>query len=128
MLGIDPMENNRSSRVEGSDKAVALYHIVYAHEGFEESAKALWKLVHEAQLRQPGKRRILYLDIEGHRNDEGGFDGDMLELQRDFLIEYLSPYLSEIHAPCLNATRTHPQENDFPATLVIQDPRGEKQK
>ncbi len=35
------MEGNGRSSVEPGDKAVAIYHVVYAHEGFEESAQAL---------------------------------------------------------------------------------------
>ena len=128
MLGFVQMQNVRPSKVEFGHRAVAIYHLVYAHEGFDESAKALWKLLQEAQLHQPGKRRILYLDIESHRDDQGTFDADMLELQRNFLVECLGPYLSEIHTPLLNATRTEPQENDIPPSLVIQGSRDEKQK
>jgi hypothetical protein len=120
------MDNHRQSRVESGDKAIAIYHVVYTQEGFEESVQTLFKLVQEAQRLQPGKKRKLYLDIEGHRNSEGGFDTDMVELQKEFLLGFLSPYLSEIHAPLVSATNKKPQENDIPLTLVIQDKRGEK--
>jgi hypothetical protein len=64
------MECDRRSRIEFGDKAVALYHVVYAHEGFETSALALFNLVQEAQRNHPGRRRALYLDIEGHSSRE----------------------------------------------------------
>ena len=75
---------------------VALYHVVYAHEGFTEAANALFELVKRAQEQWPGKRRRLYLDIEGHRNSDGGFDADMLELQSEFLVGHRWWSLPEI--------------------------------
>ena len=78
---------------------VALYHIVYRDEGFEEAATALFELVREAERTYPGQRRVLYLDIEGHRNEQGGYDHDMLELQREFVLGVLRPFLAEAHLP-----------------------------
>jgi hypothetical protein len=126
LLGMHTMDNNKRSRVESSDKAIAIYHVVYAHEGFEESAQTLFTLVREAQRLQPGKQRKLYLDIEGHRQSAGGFDPDMVELQQEFLLGFLSPYLAEIHAPLVRATNTQPQENELPPALVIQAQREAK--
>jgi hypothetical protein len=120
------MDNKGQSRVESGDKAIAIYHVVYAHEGFEESAQTLFTLVREAQRLQPGKQRKLYLDIEGHRQSAGGFDPDMVELQQEFLLGVLSPYLAEIHAPLVRATNTQPQENELPPALVIQAQREAK--
>ena len=121
------MDNTERSRVESSAKAIAIYHLVYAHEGFEEAAQTLFTLVQAAQRRHPGKKRNLYLDIEGHRQSGGGFDPDMVELQQEFLLGFLSPYLSEIHAPLVRATNTKPQENALPPTLVIQEHGDERQ-
>jgi hypothetical protein len=121
------MDNKGQSRVESGDKAIAIYHVVYPHEGFEEAAQALFTLVQEAQRRHPGKPRKLYLDIEGHRQSGGGFDPDMVELQQEFLLGFLSPYLSEIHAPLVRATNTKPQANELPPTFVIQDQNNERQ-
>ena len=120
------MDTTKRSRVESSAKAIAIYHVVYAHEGFAAAAQTLFKLVQEAQRLHPGQKRTLYLDIEGHRMGEGGFDADMVELQQEFLLGFLSPYLSEIHAPLVRATNTKPQENALPPTLVIQDHREAK--
>jgi hypothetical protein len=81
----------------------------------------LFKLIQRADRLQPGRKRVLVLDIEGHRNDQGGFDADMLELQKDFLLGVLGPFVSEIRAPLFQATNPHPQDNDIPPALVIQD-------
>jgi hypothetical protein len=70
---------SKKLHVDGSGRAVALYHLVYAHEGFDEAGQALFKLVQQAQKLQPNKPRLLFLDIEGHRNEQGGFDVDMVE-------------------------------------------------
>jgi hypothetical protein len=53
------------TRAAGKEKGIALYHAVYAHEGFEETATILSELVRNVQQKMPGKRRILYLDIDG---------------------------------------------------------------
>jgi hypothetical protein len=120
---IHTMDNKVQSRIESSDNAVALYHRVYAHEGFEQSAQRLFQLVQNAQQHSPGKRRVLYLDIDGHRTSEGGFDTDMLELQSEFLLGFLGPYLSEIHAPLMNVINPKPQENELPPALITPTAR-----
>ena len=76
---------------------VALYHRVMRWENFEKAAKDLVSLVYAAEKKEPGKPRILYLDIDGHRNAQNGFDVDMLELQKEFGLNFLLPFLTEIH-------------------------------
>jgi len=115
------VEEKRRSEIEFRDKAIALYHLVYADEGFEESAQALFRLVQRAQRVRPGKERKLFLDIEGHRDDEGAFDSDMLELQEHFLLGVLARYLSEIHCPLVTARNPDPQDDEIPPLLAIQD-------
>jgi hypothetical protein len=113
------MAGKRGS-LESAQRAVALYHVVYAHEGFEDAAPALFKLVQQAQERCPGKPRKLFLDIEGHRNSQGGFEADMLELQKDFLMVFLARFVTEIHCPLGTVTNSKPQDNDVPPALTIQ--------
>ena len=115
------MKTNGRSKIESDDRAVAIYHLVYAHEGFEESAQILFKLVQKAQRMKPGRKRKLFLDIEGHRNSEGSFDADMSELQTDFLMGFLSRFLSEIQAPLFSTANQYVQENDIPLELIIQN-------
>ncbi len=121
------MEQRQKSKIESGANAIALYHVIYKHEGFEESAQNLFKLVKNAQRRCPDKKRMLYLDIEGHRVEDGGFDADMLELQKEFLLGFLSAYLSEIHCPLVDGTNPKPQENDIPPTLILIDGRNEEE-
>ena len=120
------MIQRQEPKIESSGDAVAIYHIIYENEGFEESAQNLFKLVQKAQSLSPGKKRKLFLDIEGHRVKEGGFDADMLELQKEFLLGFLSSYLSEIHSPLGDTTNPIPQENNIPPELILIDERNEE--
>jgi hypothetical protein len=101
---------------------IALYHRVYRHEPFEKAAQDIFEIVRHAQREFPGKPRALYLDIEGHRNANGGFDNDMYELQKEFVLGLLMPFLTEAHEP-LAAVRQKPgvvQRDDLPDALQIQ--------
>jgi hypothetical protein len=116
------MKRNGQSKIDSDDRASVIYHVVYSHERFDESAQALFKLVQRCQQVRPGTARKLFLDIEGHRNSEGGFDADMLELQQDFLLGFLARFLAEIHCPLFQVTNPKPQENDIPEELIIKLP------
>ena len=116
------MGKPKRTRVESRARAIALYHVVYEHEGFEDAAQSLFKLVREAQARFPNQRRALFLDIEGHRNEQGAFDADMFELQKDFLIGFLGQFLSEIHCPLATLHDRNAQNNGVPGDLEIRAP------
>jgi hypothetical protein len=102
-------------------KSVAIYHAVRAHEGFEKAAQTIFELVREAQRKQPGRPRVIYLDIEGHRNNQGGFDTDMLELQQEFLIGFLGDYVTELVLPLIRVANKRPQNDEVPDRLGIQE-------
>lgn len=95
-------------------KAVAIYHRIMRRENFETAAKDLFRLLAEAQKKEPGRKRVLYLDIDGHKNQAGGFDEDMFELQRHFIVEFLLPYFSEVHIPLGSFVNKEEQRNDIP--------------
>lgn len=98
---------------------VAIYHRVKKNEDFEKSAKLLFQLVHKSKMTNPGKPRVLYLDIDGHRNEEGGFDEEMYSFQKDFIIGYLMNFLTEIHIPLVTAKNSQPQSEELPNILRI---------
>jgi hypothetical protein len=84
----------------------------------------LLELVRYTEEKLAGKPRFLYLDIEGHRNDEGGYDRDRFELQRDFLLGFLMPYLTECSVPLVDKVRNNfPQRNDVPERFEIRSAR-----
>ena len=101
------------------DRGVALYHVVLPHEGFEDAARALFRLVRRAQDVKPGRRRMLFLDIEGHRQPDGSLDADMRELQQEFLFDVLVRFLTEAHCPLGTLRNPHPQDDDLPEDLII---------
>lgn len=116
-----PYEVAEDPNFEGvlQSKGIAIYHVVLENETFDLAARTLVKLVYEAQKREPNRRRSLYLDIDGHRNKKGGFDGDMLELQRHFLLGFLMPYLAELCTPLFHVSNSKLQRNDVIGELDV---------
>ena len=108
------------------EKGIALYHRVMRRENFEKAARDLVALVRAAEEKSPGAPRTLFLDIDGHRNREGGFDADMFELQKEFGLGFLLPYLTEVHFPLISARNEKGQRNDVPDQLEIFNAREEK--
>lgn len=109
------LQNNVTNRKSG----IALYHIVYQHEDFDISAKIIFDLLKNSQKNYPGSRRYLYLDIEGHKNEMGGYDSDMLELQKDFILGFLMKYFTEIRLPLIYCKNSQVQENNIYDQLLI---------
>ena len=114
----DTVQETRTGK-RPDDRGVALYHVVLFHEGFEDAARALFRLLRRAQDVKPGARRMLFLDIEGHRQADGRFDADMRELQQAFLFDVLAPFLTEAHCTLVAFRNPQPQDDDLPADLVI---------
>ena len=44
------------------------------------AAHAFFQLIRRAQAMNPGQRRMIFLDTEGHRQADGTFDADMREM------------------------------------------------
>jgi hypothetical protein len=44
----------------------------------------------------------------------------MRELQQDFLLGVLAPFLSEVHCPLLTLRNPRPQDDDIPDDLIIE--------
>ena len=101
------------------EKGLAICHCVYYHEDFETTADILFKLVKNAQKQYPAKPRVLYLDIEGHRDKHGKFDHDMFELQNNFIGEYLIKYLTRAVLPLAEFENCRLQNNDIQDVLRI---------
>ena len=98
---------------------VALYHRIMRRENFEKAAKDLFDLLKTAQIKTPNIDRVLYVDIDGHKNSQGGYDSDMLELQKEFGIGFLGKYFKEVHFPLIEFKNPNPQCNNIPKGLEI---------
>ena len=107
------------SKIPG--KLLILEHTVPANEGYETSAKVLFQLVHHAKQNYQGRPRAVRLNIEGHRNEQGGWDIDMFTLQKDFLIGYLLKFVTEVSCPLMKKLRNpYQQSDDIPNFLRFQ--------
>ena len=104
---------------------VALYHRIMRRENFEKAAKDLFELLKAAQTKTPNADRALYVDIDGHKNSQGGYVRDMLELQKEFGIGFLGKYFTEVHFPLIEFKNPNPQCNDIPKALEIFSPERE---
>lgn len=116
---LDPIRPDHERINALRDKSIAIQHTVFAEENFQTAARMLYKLIYTAQQKFPNQKRILYLDIEGHRNNAGGYDRDMLELQKEFMLDFLLPYLSVAHLPLCSVENTKLQENELFEDLAI---------
>lgn len=96
------------------------------YENFERCAPRIFKVIHKAQQASPNAPRILYFDIQGHRNSENGFDRDSWEMIRHFLPEVALPYLTELHTPMYTAKNPGRQNNQVPPETQIGYPEGEE--
>lgn len=119
------MKNNQPN---GDNKIVALYHVIYAHETFEDGAQAIMDILIMAENKEPGRPRALYLDIDEHRNQKGGFDADMHELQSVFLMSMVFPYVTRIKCPLYDFGNKNPQRNDVPASFFIANSKKEAEQ
>ncbi|MGW1225590.1 HNH endonuclease signature motif containing protein [Streptomyces sp. NPDC002530] len=109
-------------RTGGGGKGVAIHHDMKVYENFERSAQRIFACVRQAERASPGAPRFLYIDVQGHLNEAGGFDHDAHELMRDFAMGFLLPYLTEVHTPLLGVRNPEPQRNDIPHVLGIGHP------
>ena len=103
-----------------------IHYTVPADEGFEQSARALFALVQQASHQNAGRPRHLHLEIEGHTNAAGGFDQEMLKLQRDFVCGALLPYLTRASTPLLEAKNPGAQTEVIPDDLLINASAGDR--
>jgi len=104
------------------DNTVSLYHIVEEGDDFETAAHEVFDLLAEAQDRFPDWPRVLYLDIQGHLNDDGRFVEDMVELQQEFLIAAMGKFFTALALPIVAVVNPDDQVNDLPEELVLQPP------
>jgi hypothetical protein len=100
-------------------KAMVLYHCVYPEENFERAARDIFDLIRHTIEFFPNAKRSLYLDIEGHRTPTDAFDSDMFELQKDFLLGFLMPFLAELRMPLIHVENPNSQRADLPDELRI---------
>lgn len=99
---------------------INIYHNILAEENFEESAKTIFNLVKKSiKSDNINKKRVLFLDIEGHVNKNNNYDHDMSELQIMFIPNMILPFVSEVYMPLFSIKNDRPQKNDIPPNISI---------
>ena len=99
--------------------AIAIVHRVHVDEDFSRSAQILLVLLNKAQLQHPGRKRCLYLEIDGHRDSKGDFDHDMFELQTKFMMDFLLQFLTRVEMPSGSIQNPNPQNDVIPENLSL---------
>ncbi|WP_237532731.1 hypothetical protein [Streptomyces sp. SID8352] len=120
------IERKSTPRRPAKVKPLALYHDMAVYENFERCAPRIFAVIHKAQEVKPDAPRILYFDVQGHRNSQNGYDRDSWEMVRHFLPEIALPYLTELHTPMYIAKNPRRQDNKVPADMQIGYPEGEE--
>lgn len=109
-----------------STKKIMLYHDMAVYENFERCAQRIFAILRNSQREYPDAERTLLFRVQGHRNDEGGYDHDAWEIIRHFIPEYIFPFLTAMINPFGEIRNNKKQRNDMPDLLVIGYPAGEE--
>lgn len=97
-------------------------------DDFVVAANRIYELIYRVQEENPNKERTLLLEIEGHINKEGGYDNDMFELQYEFLLKTIFPYLHALHMPLISVVNNKQQKKLPSDFLVIANTQEELDK
>lgn len=112
-------------KVQKKKEDIILRCNISLNENFEQAAKKIYRLIYEIGEREPNLKRALVVEIQGHRNEEGGYDHDMFELQYEFLLKCMLPFLHSLHIPLVSVTNAKPQKNLPTGELMICSNREE---
>ena len=108
------------------DNTVSVYQVIAAHESFEEAATEAFRLIRDAQRQYPDWPRIFYLDIEGHKGEQKGYDRDFFEFQQEFWFSTIAHFVTAFETPLLGGLMNPaPQRNDIPDQLSINSSESE---
>ena len=107
------------------DNTVSIYHVVDENDDFVKAAQDIFGRLQECQERFPEWPRVLYLDVNGHRDQLGRFEPDFVELQQEFLIAALGRFFTALDMPLVSVINPDPQQNDVPDRLEIGPPAGD---
>lgn len=118
------IKKQRGRQINNGEKLVLIWHEMTIEEDFAKAASRIFQMLRNCQNRFPNKKRALHIDVQGHRNSEGGFDHDAFELIHHFALEYMSQYLTEVRTPLIHIINKRPQLS-LPDELVITDEKNE---
>lgn len=116
-----------SARVVKNKDDIVLKCKISKNENFEQAATKIYNLIYNTQKRFPELNRTLIIEIEGHRNSQGGYDKDMFELQYEFLTKAMFQFIHILHIPLISIENKNPQQDLQSERLLIFDDK-EKMK
>lgn len=106
------------------DNTVSLYQIVSAEDTFDQAATEAFSLIREAQEKYPDWPRVFYLDIEGHKGPQSGFNEEFFEFQQEFWFQTIAHFVTAFETPMVGAlVNPNPQQNDVPTALRVDPPK-----
>lgn len=97
-------------------------------ETFEQAATKIYTLIYRTGKRYPTAKRNLIVRIKEHRNKEGGYDQDMFELQYEFLLKCIMPFLHILQVPLGRVQNNEEQKNLEIEKLIIFPDKKEMKK
>ena len=108
------------------DNTVSIYHVVGPKDDFEQAAQDVFAYLREAQNEFPDWPRVLYVDIEEHREDGPNgprFEEDFREFQQEFLLGALGTFFTALALPLVQVVNPQEQRNDVPDALNLGPPQ-----
>ncbi len=113
------------AKIPVQEKTSLIRCYISEKENFNQAAQKIFNAIVSEEKENPNKKRELVVEIEGHRNKEGGYDRDMFELQYEFLLKSLLPYLYKLHMPLVSVENPKEQEKIPAGFLKICDTKEE---
>lgn len=108
------------------DNSVSVYQRIGPDATFDEAATEAFRLIRDAQRQYPDWPRIYYLDIEGHKGEQKGYDADFFEFQQEFWFSTIAHFVTAFETPLLGGLMNpNPQRNDIPDELSINTSKPE---
>lgn len=95
-------------------KAIAIHHVIRKTEQLATGAAHMLCILQKAQRDYPGRRRALYLDIEGHCGRDGDFKPETKTFISSTVMDFFGQFISELHIVGLTLTPLGPQRDDIP--------------
>ena len=93
---------------------VQLFIKVKKSDNAQVVAAKVMDAIHQAQERCPNQDRYLEVKIEGHRNNNGGFNREMRSFLNRFLLTVAAHYVKGMRTPTYRYHNPLDQNNSFP--------------
>ncbi len=119
-LRLSPVKPEQPGITLTQDGHTAILLCIGPDQSFDDAATKLFELLQRAQSQFPDVPRHLYIEIDGHSGERGGFDTDFFEFQQEFLLGGMGRFFTMIDTPLTGALgNPEAQNNDVADRLQI---------